>query len=459
MGFTKNGEEGGPPACITVATQDLTDEQEKCKNLPYGSPEIVSSCMGPLKMLIGTWKGDAGKVYTPLPFYSPTHVGAAGLDAAARFAENAGLVPGQPTSTMVAIKNQTYQEVITFKPIFEAVRNRGYANADPINAECQMDEFFIGLKYSLKVFQTNPTDADGATGNLLHEEVGKWLYVPIPASGAGDQPYDVVRQSSVPHGISFTAVGSVEEVSLGEATQEELIKRQAALPGTIFNEQGPAPLGCTPEDGYDTEGTPWGTTVNGTSQGGSPPYLIINDFLTNETRKQRVKSFVELKVSQTSFSETPFLQRQAAGTNFTNMMYIETLEDGSMQLQYFQRFIYIFMQRFDCMNCQGVTKRDPDRGCMIGCAGLDREVPFPNGTSMGMTLNDYLPLQAGKCYSCEPTDYMEGSEGGTADGNPSCAEQQLIDWPHIQLNTLRKVSDSWECVSSVAEGDAMDCGW
>ena len=453
MGFTENGEKDGPPACTTVATQDITDEQEKCKDLPFGSQEIVSSCMGPLKMLVGTWKGSAGKVYTPLPSYSPTIAFSQGDDPTKNFADNAGLVPGQPTSTMVAIKNQTYEEVVTFKPIFEAVRNRGYADADPINAECQMNQFFVGVKYSLKVFQSNPTDADGDEGNLLHEETGMWLYNQVPASGGGDG-YDVVRQSVVPHGVSFTAVGSVEEVSLGAATMEELIKRQAALPGTIFNEQGPAPLGCTPADGYDTEGLPWGSTTNGTSQGGSPPYLVINDFLVNETRKQSVTSFVELRVSTVSFSETPFLQRQATGTNFTNMMYIETLEDGSLQLQYFQRVVYMFQQRFDCLNCEGVTRRNSE-GCMTGCAGLDREVPFADGTSMGMTLNDFLPLQAGKCYSCEPTDFMEGSEGGTANGNPPCAEQQLIDWPHIQLNTLRKVSDDWECNG----GDAKDCGW
>ena len=51
-----------------------------------------------------------------------------------------------------------------------------------------------------------------------------------------------------------------------------------------------------------------------------------------------------------------------------------------------------------------------------------------------------------QCYDCKPSYSPDLGKG--ADGSyPSCAEQPLLLWPHMQVNTLRKVSDDYQAAA------------
>jgi hypothetical protein len=94
-------------------------------------------------------------------------------------------LPEIPTASFHKL-SQAYKEILTVKPVFGSVKNRGYESADPINPRCQSDQFLQGLKYSLKVYQTSGDNPDGKREGLLHEEVGMWLLNAVPASGGGE---------------------------------------------------------------------------------------------------------------------------------------------------------------------------------------------------------------------------------------------------------------------------------
>jgi hypothetical protein len=118
--------------------------------------------------LVPCWVGEYGKAHTAVPQYSLLAADEGG------FLEKCiGLVPGQPAADFRAIKNQTYREIMEFKPMYGAVKNRGYADVDSVNPKCQIDQVLQGVKHSPKVYQTSGTDSDGEQGGLLHEETGR----------------------------------------------------------------------------------------------------------------------------------------------------------------------------------------------------------------------------------------------------------------------------------------------
>jgi hypothetical protein len=124
-------------------------------------------------------------------------------------------------------------------------------------------------------------------------------------------------------------------------------------------------------------------------------------------------------------------------------------------LQYGQQSWFEFMQRLECLDCEGVTSTN-EMGCMTTCAGMDdyvwQNVNLKTGEPLtqeeydlawvgeegrvaGQTANEIDGFQHGHCYSCTAST---SAEKGLAQGT-SCADQPLILWPHNQVNTLRKV--------------------
>ena len=177
---TKNGvpkEEGGVPICNKVMVQNNSPFQTSCTVLQAANATqgTEANCMGPLASLIGTWIGTHGKVYSIVPNWNSK----GGTGHYIPFA-------GQPTSDITGIKNQQFTEKLVVAPILGAVINRGYENADMINAKCQANQFLQGVSYKLFIYQTSKTDANGVYGNLLHEETGQWMYNSVPASGGGE---------------------------------------------------------------------------------------------------------------------------------------------------------------------------------------------------------------------------------------------------------------------------------
>ena len=61
--------------------------------------------------------------------------------------------------------------------------------------------------------------------------------------------------------------------------------------------------------------------------------------------------------------------------------------------------------------------------------------------AVGGPLNDIPDLQQSACYDCEA--YLGNERRNHDIPGMTCAEQPNIRWPHIQVNTLTKVSDEY----------------
>lgn len=523
-----------PP--VKAHVQNYGSIAETCANLQnakQGAPSTFNpdgaNCMGPLAMLIGTWEGDFGKSYSPVPAYSPM-----ASDEKAFAEEFVALLPGQPTADFHAIKNQTYRERQIFAPIWGTVKNRGYSDGDPINPQCQNNQVLQGVSYTLYVYATNPSDSDADTHGMLHEEVGMWMYNSVPASGGGTtQDWSVTRMSIIPHGTAVVAVGNNSYwagAQTGNAAKEALLKEQKAFDLSIRS----FPQDCLPNDEYDVQTGSWGsTTKNAGKNGFGDPQPSLKDnnglltdvgrFLTEETKKVDVKNFATITVAtgDEPIAQTPFIRKQALTTNFASNLWLSTVVDEAgveySQLQYAQRATWSFMQRYDCLKCKN-GKKGPTEGtpgddiCYTSCTNLNKNgktwaeitVDNPKTRTLLISPEDTAMLLAGKdlptttvggilptwtmdqipgvqhhqCYQCEqnlddvnpasatsmnsnypvnatriPIDYNtpstpSGTLAQQAFGQ-TCKDHPLQMWPHIQVNTLRKVSNQYEFTGPV----------
>jgi hypothetical protein len=239
---------GGNPFqenCVKIKTQSpLTSDSNTCASL-HGK-HVHGDCLGPLQQLLGTWEGAFGKVYTAVPRWALSDGTNNGQSNDTRWHGYSdsdlhcgmGQVPGKPTAYTKTIKQQTYKEKIVFTPIYGAVRNRGYADADHINPRCEGDQTLTGVRYNVYITQTSATDSDGERGGVLHEEVGMWMYNAVPTV---IDDWNISRMAVIPHGVAVVAQGNFTTF-LGSLLKEQLIKEQedALIP--------PGPLGDTTDD-------------------------------------------------------------------------------------------------------------------------------------------------------------------------------------------------------------------
>ena len=174
---------------------------------------------------------------------------------------------------------------------------------------------------------------------------------------------------------------------------------------------------------------------------------------------------------------TPFIEQQANVKEYNYDMWISTIldDDGNEEdiIQYAQSSKIEFMTRLECLDCEGVTSRD-EKECITGCAGFESmiyngttptggEISDPNKIFGTVEGPEYVPgynfnqipgQLHGQCFSC--TQSKSPDRGLKATG-VSCAEQPLIEWPHLQVNTLRKVSGpSGDANSKENADDATD---
>lgn len=159
------------------------------------NPPAPTTDLGPLEHLVGTWTNsvlaDDGLPYSfnlmPLPQNDPA------------------------TPDGYILKNFAYYEEITFSAIHGNAPNRGGSGTQVANT----------LFYEQRVYFAEGPDKD----KLVHAENGSFLYLTDtkqilgPYAGQGDvynstaptQPFDIVKQISVPHGNSILAVGTYSE--------------------------------------------------------------------------------------------------------------------------------------------------------------------------------------------------------------------------------------------------------
>lgn len=134
-----------------------------------GAPDPeISDCskLGPLRHLLGEWKGLNGITMNWLP-PAGTH---------------------EPRDEAFGLYAE-YNETLTFEPLARPAHNRVRWGG----GEQQ-------LLYGLQARQL----AEGPHGNPLHVEVGQLLYDPAPPSNTS---WTLARTGSLPHGASFVAVG------------------------------------------------------------------------------------------------------------------------------------------------------------------------------------------------------------------------------------------------------------
>jgi predicted transcriptional regulator len=220
-----------------------------------------------------------------------------------------------------------------------------------------------------------------------------------------------------------------------------------------------------------------------------------------------VLSYTHISVFQQALAQTSFVETQAFVQGFGNEMWIADVETGNgtrvQQLQYAQRVSLTFQARQECLKCKGVVS-ETEVGCQRKCAGMDTPFapPHPLPTSEGKAagaskcpmgylfkkgvstaqepvaaedidallepylsvfytktslpksyrkpgtlgavggpLNDIPGIQQGACYACE--SYLKADRTNHDQPGMTCAEQPNIRWPHIQVNTLTKVSDEY----------------
>lgn len=225
-------------------------------------------------------------------------------------------------------KNFPYFEEITFAEIAGNAPNRG----GNFTQNCNV------LFYEQRVYIANnpaPPNAGNPQNTLIHAENGTWLYreyvdqadgpygpgtvaapVPLPMQAAETQ---YVKQVSVPHGNSLLLVGSAEQCD------------------------GVPVIAPTPDDMLP---------FSDKSQKIIDPNSLLSQQLEQlQVAGNPVVSYVAITLDSTldgaGINNTQFELSHAWVNRFTTTWYIETLKDGSVQLQYTQS---IFMT----LNLNGV---------------------------------------------------------------------------------------------------------
>jgi hypothetical protein len=217
-------------------------------------------------------------------------------------------------------------ETLTFAPIGAPIPNRGSVSGS--NGPSQCDITFLGLHYLQRV-------ADAVTHEALHLETGQWLNL-------SDSGYEVVRLSTIPHGVSLIAQGRTSTIS-GAPT----IAPVSILPTNVDDDTVPGAPYLRP---YDEAPLPPGISREAVSD----PNLILVD----ATRGQDIveTTILEVKaVSSDPFGKeetrdivnTPYLKNFARVKDFSASFYIETVQrpggEHFMQLQYTQTIVLEFL--------------------------------------------------------------------------------------------------------------------
>jgi hypothetical protein len=172
------------------------------------------------------------------------------------------------------------------------------------------------LQYSTTIL--NITHPDDPT--LMHVECGFWELVHPQTNGG----FDIFRLASIPHGDAVQAMG-VSSVYDGPPHID-----------TTLNGQPTGPLPAT--RGYMD---PYGFPLAFPPFVPESPNKVLHDYVA----QQKVIKTVELKVgtqNQGGINNILSLDLNANPTEFDATFWIETLEDGTQQLQYSQRVLISF---------------------------------------------------------------------------------------------------------------------
>lgn len=213
-----------------------------------------------------------------------------------------------------------YKETLTFSPVVVA-GNRGPF----VNGEEQVQNI-VGLLYEQSIISVCDTEVCNergfANGTEIHAETGLFLYL---SNETND--YDIARLSTIPHGNSLLALGtSTQSPNPGNA----FIPDNSTIP---FPNPKPGMFGY-----FDPYGQPFAFPNFATNN--------PNMFLQKAISEQTITALTTLNFS-TGFGtggvlNIPFIQKNINTTRVDATFWIETLADGSLQLQYSQDISLLF---------------------------------------------------------------------------------------------------------------------
>jgi len=291
---------------------DITTPLVGAPNQPL--PTGPAGDLGWLAALIGTWNSPTGAAATGYNVMSLPQIGAK---------DNNGNTVGY------IVKNFPYYEEVSFEPIAGNAPNRTgdtTLNCNPVF-------------YGQRVFIANDPDpaVPSAQNTLIHAESGAWLHFVVGPQldgpyGPNDVPGGIVPvcpsqeyglQISVPHGNSLLLVGRATTIK--------------GTPLALAN----APLGNIPGTDFpaaDPTGLPFS---GGDAPIMDPTITLVNQLNNLAQNGITVTSYIKLDLSTANAGgglvEIPFgNSSNATVTSMRRMLFIETLSNGAVQLQYTQ---------------------------------------------------------------------------------------------------------------------------
>jgi hypothetical protein len=279
----------------------------------------IQKRLWPFANLPGTWIGSGFNLVT-LPFFDNQQPN------------------GQNDPKPFRLKLSATRETLEFDRIGGAVPNRGSTGQNDIN--------LFGLTYLQKVF-------DAANNDGLHVETGIWVKVPKTDVPPGDET--VVRQATIPHGVSLLAIGTPSTVNGGGPDIKET--DSTPLHNPTGNPIPPKPP-ITPPLKQDRSyldpffNTPLPDGLK-TTQSAQDVIKNPNLLLLEAKAGQNIVHTEVLDISTTNDTgiivNIPFVVKNANATRMDATFWIETVEQSDkdkshfMQLQYTQRVILNFL--------------------------------------------------------------------------------------------------------------------
>ncbi|WP_431825082.1 heme-binding protein [Burkholderia sp. F1] len=284
--------------------------------------------LGPLRDLVGTWKGTGfNQIWRP----HRIRPGGSGYG-------------GQPTGEQDRFLelNETL-ETIEFKEIPGEIPNRGLLQAD-IN--------LYGLTYTQEVSDACATAPGQPPGTHpgIHLEPGLWLHIPVTADPAN--PQSVARLATIPHGTSILMQGNAFHLDGPPSFAHESIvpfpigKPGHTLPPGDFPEMNLSIPSAfrTPQQDIPNVTQAWVDNPNVVLQNGLAGKHIIATTTLHVTTKSA-------RITGGGTSNISFLQGAAGGPNADAtradaIFWIETVQlpdrTKKLQLQYTQKVILDF---------------------------------------------------------------------------------------------------------------------
>eukprot|EP00751_Fragilariopsis_kerguelensis_P008474 CAMPEP_0170784930 /NCGR_PEP_ID=MMETSP0733-20121128/16544_1 /TAXON_ID=186038 /ORGANISM="Fragilariopsis kerguelensis, Strain L26-C5" /LENGTH=394 /DNA_ID=CAMNT_0011130167 /DNA_START=179 /DNA_END=1360 /DNA_ORIENTATION=+ len=281
-------------------------------------PPGTKTGYGPLQDLIGTWTGNQGftRVTVPGRGTEPNH----------RATNNA---------ESFQIKEFPYEEEFVIEPVQE----------DALQVGGSIDQYSAVLKYHKKVWIAG-TKPEGS--NVIHQENGMFFYLPKivnvgdeskPINPKDEAPYTLARSASIPHGNMAMMFGDVA-IERTEGIGAPTIPTINTFPLPVRGDKKKISLAFLP-----VEALKLGYLKPNIEGLVKQPKKILEDAME---KNRPVKNYYQIKMTTDNkdgaggLINTNFVNQRATTRAYSAHFWIEELENGKMQMQYYEDASILF---------------------------------------------------------------------------------------------------------------------